>query len=413
MKMDLQKIALSVSLLTVTACGQQKTSSQSFAKPAEECVADVVPGQFIAKFKDGSIHVVKAVTTESFLKGYATEHLEEIQFSEPDYFVRQNSSPTAQAEAPTTADNWGPSRIGADELWAAGIRGSGVIVAVVDSGMDLTHPSLKNQVAVNPNEVPGNGVDDDHNGIVDDVGGVDFLTNKPLKGDYQMHGSHVAGIIAAEHSDNLATNETYVQGVAPEAKILPLAFLNSDGNGLISDGVRAIKYAVTRGAKVINASWGAPVCSKSLLDTVNSLASKNVIFVSAAGNDSTNIDRNKEYPASVNAPTQITVGATGFNDLLAEYSNYGLSSVHIFAPGTSIISTVPGGMASLTGTSMATPFVAGAVALLLSAEPTATPAQIRQAIYASAYKQSTYINASNGRLDLRHALTELRHLMGH
>ncbi len=417
MKMDLrsQVVFLIVSLLTLSACGAQKTSSSTFEKPSEECVADVVPGQFMVRYIDGSTKVFRAESTEAFLKEHVENNLSQVEYSEHDYFV--HAAPRVeQAAAPTTADNWAPVRIGADAMWAASFRGQGITVAVVDSGMDLSHSQLAGQVAENPGEAgakAANGIDDDGNGMIDDFKGYDFVANGPLQGDYQLHGSHVSGIIAAAHSDNTAGAHAYVQGIAPSAKILPLAFLNSQGSGMMSDGVRAINYAVTRGVRVINASWGGPVCSKSLRDTIASLSATNVIFVAAAGNEAINIDRYKEYPASLDAPSQLTVGATGDHDLLANFSNYGSKTVHIFAPGQAIISTVPGqAMQSLSGTSMAAPVVTGAVALLLSAEPTATVAQVRKALYNTAFKQNHFINACQGRLDLRGTLTELRHQMG-
>jgi subtilisin family serine protease len=200
--------------------------------------------------------------------------------------------------------------------------------------------------------------------------------------------------------------------VAPQAQILPLAFLDRNGAGMLSSGVKAIQYAVAQGARVINASWGGDDCSKALREEIRNLDDTRVAFIAAAGNDSRDVDTLPSYPASLNLAAQITVGAIGSHDIMANYSNYGMHAVHIFAPGTEIDSTLPGSrVGSLSGTSMATPFVTGAVALLLSAAPTATVSQIRTALYNTALHDDHYLNASHGRLDLAKALDELKKLM--
>lgn len=424
MKMDFRAPLFLTILLTffVSACGEQKTTSGNFEKASDECLGDVIPKQFVVRYLDGRMEVVHAESKEEFIDGFLKEHKDVIDFAEHDFYVHSKDviKPMSSDQA-LWADNWGVDRVGAADLWQQGIRGAGVTVAVVDTGADLTHAQLKNRIAVNAGEqgLDGagrdkatNGIDDDGNGFVDDALGYDFARSRPLRGDYGYHGSHVSGIIAGEHSDTVAQGAPYVQGIAPQAKILPLAFLDETGTGAMTNGVRAIYYAVQRGAKVINASWGGPACSRSLKEVVASLEASGVIFVAAAGNESLNIDKTKTYPGSLDLAAQITVGAIGYYGNMSYYSNYGLKSVHIFAPGDGIVSSVPGGLASLDGTSMATPFVTGAVALLLSAEPTATVSQIRQALYRSAAVSSDYLNASSGRLSLSQALAELRGIMG-
>lgn len=406
--MDFRHLSLVACLFFLSACGEQKTSSGVFEKAGENCSADILPKHFVVKYLDGRLESVEAESKEAFLSGFVEKNLDQIEFAEHDFKVSLKDVVHTKGSYATVADNWGVDRVNAASVWQQGVRGAGITVAVVDTGMDLTHPQLKDRIALNPNEV-ANGVDDDGNGLIDDIAGWDFASGRPLQGDHTGHGTHVAGIIAASHTDTQAQVASYVQGLAPEAKILPLAFLDDTGSGSMLNGVYAIKYAVSRGAKVINASWGGDGCSRALKETIAGLQASGVIFVSAAGNESQNVDRYPIYPASFDYPAQIVVGATGNLNLMAEYSNYGIQHVHIFAPGTEIVSTFPNGrMASLSGTSMATPFVTGAIALLLSAEPHADVVKIRQALYSSASKQSDYLNASKGRLDLTQALAELR-----
>jgi subtilisin family serine protease len=405
--MTVRNLAFFLTAFTLTACGQAQSVSSDLSKAdGADCTSAAIEKQFIVKGHDGSVKVIQAESEDAFIHGYLAQHKAEIQIAEHDYKVKAAMVKVTSADNTTTqADNWGPIKIEADKLWAQNVRGSQIVVAVIDTGMDINHPQLAGQVFFNPGEAgtdahgnpkPSNSIDDDGNGYVDDYAGYDFYDKKGLTGDNQYHGTHVSGIIAAAHNDTVAKPETYVQGVAPGVKLLPLAFLGGpDGEGNMSDAVLAIQYAVARGARVINASWGGTQCSATLRDAIAGLQAKNVIFVAAAGNDAVNTDRSPEYPASLNLFSQFTVGAVGVHDYMSIYSDYGATTVHIFAPGDNIVSTLPGGqMGFLSGTSMATPFVTGAVALLLSAIP-------------------DYINASQGRLDLAQALVQLHAITGH
>lgn len=409
---------VALSLLN-TSCGSERPAAKIFQETSVECSGDVIPNRFLVKFKNGSVQTVSASSKDALIDGFLTDHLQKVEYAEHDFKVRM-SVDNAKMYFKSGSNNWGAKKINADSLWQQGFRGAGVTVAIIDSGMDVSHPQLRYRLAKNSGEVglddqgkdkSTNNVDDDRNGLVDDAYGFDFVTNSPLTSDHTYHGTHVAGVIAAEHSDSTAGPSNYVQGLAPEANLLPLAFLDDQGSGSISDAVRALYYAIVRGAKVINASWGGSQCSRSLADAIASLDSLGVVFVAAAGNERLNIDRQFTYPASLDLPALFTVGATGENDFMADFSNYGVKAVHLFAPGVDIVSTVPGGMATLSGTSMAAPFVSGALALLKSAEPSATPTQIRTALYQSATHYSDYLNASQGRIDLKEALTELRKLL--
>ena len=425
MKTDFRRLALAILALPfLSACGSPRTSTSTFEKPSASCADAAMAKQFLVKRFDGGVEVVRANSAEEFVNGYLSTNLKDIAYAEHDFRVKVATGDFQALAAETGyADNWGPARIEASTLWSQEVRGEGVLVAVIDTGVDLTHPQLAAQIYVSPGESgldskghnkSSNGIDDDGNGFIDDVNGYDFVHSAPLSGDDYGHGTHVAGIIAAAHSDSVASGGSHVQGVAPKARILGLKFLDADGGGSLSDGVRAIKYAAAAGANVINASWGGPECSRTMRDEIEALATKNIAIIVAAGNSHKDLDFSPEYPAALGLDSQITVGAVGDHDEMARYSNYGAKAVHIFAPGSNIVSTWPGGrMAFSSGTSMAAPFVTGAVALLRGAVPEATVAQIRAALYNSAAHSTSYISVSQGRMNLATALSELHQVVGH
>ena len=258
-----------------------------------------------------------------------------------------------------------------------------VVVAVIDDGIDLTHPDLVNAIWTNPDETPGNGIDDDQNGYVDDIHGWDFCHQdaNPSEISPDWHGSHVAGTIGA------SLNGTGVVGVAPGVKILPLkAFehtTNCVGMASGSDGliVAAIAYAKKKHIPIINASWGGAGRSAAL---DSAIAGSGALFVAAAGNAGQNLDSNgiDFYPAETNASNVLSVAAVDQQGNRPSFSNYGALAVDIAAPGTNIFSTVPGGWGFSDGTSMAAPHVAGVAALGLSVTPGLTPTALKARILA-------------------------------
>ncbi len=301
--------------------------------------------------------------------------------------------------------------IDAPEAWSVTTGSPGIVVAVIDTGVDYTHPDLAANIWTNPREIPGNGVDDDGNGFVDDVHGYNFARNNGDPMDDNGHGTHVAGTIAA-----VGDNGIGVTGVNWTSSIMALKFLDSRGSGTISNAVRAINYATMMQTRygvnvhVTNNSWGSYTSSQSLRDAIASSGNAGILFVAAAGNDGFNNDVTPLYPSGYNLNNIIAVAATDQNDLLARFSNYGTTSVDLGAPGVSIYSTRPqGAYGYLSGTSMATPHVTGVVALAWAAAPDAAAQTIRAAVFAGTDPVSSLAGkvATGGRLNARGALDAL------
>ena len=277
------------------------------------------------------------------------------------------------------------SDINAPEAWETTTGSRSVVVAVIDSGVDYTHPDLAANVWKNPREVAGDGIDNDANGFVDDVRGWDFANADADPMDDDGHGTHVSGTIGA-----VGNNAIGVTGVNWRVSIMGLKFLDAEGNGYTSNAVAAVTYATRMrrdfGVNVvaINASWGGEKRSAALADAITAAGRAGILFVTAAGNESSNNDRVATYPANQADDAVIAVAATNRSNRLAAFSNYGSTTVDLAAPGAAILSTVPGGgYASFSGTSMATPYVTGTVALMAAANPRATAAEIRSAILSS------------------------------
>lgn len=282
------------------------------------------------------------MTVEQALELYRDDP--NVEYAEPDYYLYA----TAVPDDPYFDRLWGLHNTGQDvngtsgvqdadidavEAWDIATGSSSVVVAVIDSGVDYNHPDLSANIWTNPDEIPGNGIDDDENGYIDDVRGWDFCDNDNNPEDYNAHGTHVAGTIAAR-----GNNAAGVAGVCWTAKIMALRFLNAGGRGLTSDAISAIEYANTKGAHVVNNSWGGRGFSQALKDAINAFPA---LIVCAAGNDGTDNDNAPQYPSSYDCPNIIAVAATDQEDNLASFSNYGLLSVDVAAPGTNIYSTSP------------------------------------------------------------------------
>lgn len=288
--------------------------------------------------------------------------------------VAQVTQQSPYANVPNLGGNsWNLDLVNAPEVWAQGFTGEGVVVAVVDTGVDYTHPDLDANIWVNSGEVAGNGIDDDGNGYIDDVRGWDFANNDNTPLDLNGHGTHVAGTIAAEN------NGTGSIGVAYNARIMPVRVLDADGGGTLSNVAAGIRYAANNGARVINLSLGGGY-SDEVASAVQYAAERGAIVVMASGNE---FSASPGFPANLATQWGIAVGAVNINSQLANFSNdAGLLAVnYVVAPGVDIYSTLPtNGYENSSGTSMATPHVAGVVALMLSGRPTLTTEQAISAL---------------------------------
>lgn len=301
--------------------------------------------------------------------------------------------------------------IDAPEAWDITTGSSSIVVGVIDTGIDYTHPDLAANLWTNPGEIAGNGIDDDGNGFVDDVHGYDFFNEDADPMDDHSHGTHCAGTIGA-----VGNNGQGVVGVAWNVKLMALKFMGSGGSGYTSDAVRAVNYATmmrnTYGVnvRVLSNSWGSGSYSYSLESAITASNTAGILFVAAAGNDTTDNDTTPHYPSNYNLANVIAVAATDRNDALAGYSNWGDTTVHLGAPGSSIYSTMPGGgYGYKSGTSMATPHVAGAAVLAWAYNANLTVAQVKAAILNSVDALSSLSGKTitGGRLNVHAMLQSL------
>jgi len=269
--------------------------------------------------------------------------------------------------------NWALDVINAPEVWNQNITGNGIVVAVVDSGVDYTHPDLDGNIWRNADEIAGNGIDDDRNGYIDDIRGWDFVgsDNNPMDLDSDGHGTNIAGAIAAER------NNFGITGVAPNAKIMPVRVLPAFGSGSVNNIAAGIRYAADNGANVINLSLGNEFVPSDVVNNAIQYANnKGSVVVIAAGNLG---DIQPAYPARNADSLGIAVGSIDVRGRMADSSNRSGSTPldYLVAPGLEIVSTTPDKDYELrSGTSFATPHVAGVAALVLNANPTLTPPQV-------------------------------------
>ena len=309
----------------------------------------------------------------------------DLEFAEPNYRLYADLMPTD----PMYGDLWGLNNTGqtggtsdadidAPEAWDTTTGASSVVIAVVDTGVYTSHVDLNANIWVNPGETPGDGIDNDGNGYVDDVNGWNFFDNNNqlwYSASEDNHGTHVSGTVAATGDNGVG-----VVGVNWQAQVMVLKFIGPGGSGFTSDAISAIQYATDKGAKVINASWGGGGSSQALK---NAIEACNCVFAAAAGNggpdeigDDTDVI--PHYPSSFDSDNIIAVAATDHNDQRTVFSNYGATSVDLGAPGLSILSTISfNNYAWFSGTSMATPHVSGVAGLIYGQSPGLTPTQVK------------------------------------
>lgn len=289
----------------------------------------------------------------------------DVLYAEPDYGVR--ASGTGRLPDDERLDEqWSIQAIHAPEAWAR-ISTSDLVVAVIDTGVDYTHPDLAENIWTNAGETAGNGIDDDGNGYVDDTIGWNCHDDTPDPMDGHGHGTHCAGIIGA-----VGNNGTGVAGVCWHVNIMPLKALGNNGKGSISNIVEAIDYAIRMDADVLSNSWTLPPgggsYSRALEQAIEAADAAGVLFIVAAGQDSANIDQTPSFPSAFNSPNIIAVAATDSHDALIPTSNYGASTVDLTAPGAGVLNTdLHAGYQPRGGSSAAAPHVAGACALVWTA----------------------------------------------
>jgi subtilisin family serine protease len=336
----------------------------------------------------------------------------EVDFAQPNYVYH------AVAGAPNDPfwlNNtlWGLQKISAQQAWAAVGGGNGsVIIADIDTGVDYTHPDLAANMWKNPGEIAGNGLDDDGNGYVDDVFGIDTINHDSNPIDDNGHGTHTSGTIAG-----VGNNATGVVGVNWNAKILACKFLNSGGSGTDVGAIECLNYIVAlkqrgQNIRVTSNSWGTDrggQISTAMKSAFDAAGAVNILNICAAGNAGTNNDAQPFDPASFTSPSIVSVAASDQGDARASWSNYGATSVDLAAPGVSIYSTIPGGYDYMSGTSMAAPHVAGAAALLASLDPTLTADNLKVLLMQNVDVQPQWagVVASGGRLNVYKAVSAL------
>ena len=339
-----------------------------------------------------------------------------VLYAEPDYIVKANVMP----DDTSFSELWGLHNTGqtggvddadidAPEAWDISTGDRGIVVGVIDTGVDYTHPDLIANAWVNPGEIADDGIDNDGNGYIDDVYGIAAISGSGDPMDDNGHGTHVAGTIGASGNNGLG-----VVGVNHDVAIAGCKFLNSLGSGSASDAIECIDYMVDLknsgvNLRVLNNSWGGGGYSQALADAITASEQADILLVAAAGNGAVDNDVNDSYPSGYDHESILAVASTTSNDTMSGFSQWGLTTVDMGAPGSAILSTVPGGgYDSFSGTSMATPHVAGAAALVLSVNSELTAVELKSLLMNSGDDNAALSGktVSGKRLNVHNALLD-------
>lgn len=368
------------------------------------------PGFYLVEIQNVDLDsVAQAVRNFSKVPGL-------IVYAEPDYIEHALST---TPNDPRFGELWGMHNTGqssgtpdadidAPEAWDITTGRSNILVAVIDSGIDYTHPDLAANMWINSGEAGSlstNGIDDDGNGFIDDARGWDFYNDDNDSMDDNSHGTHCAGTIGA-----VGNNGTGVVGVCWNVSLVGLKFLGANGTGPNSAGIDATYYAARLGARMISASYGGGSPSQAGYDSIANAGASNMLFIAAAGNSADDNDVTPHYPSSYTNDNVIAVANSTSTETLSGSSCYGLTSVDLAAPGSSILSTIPGGgYGTKSGTSMATPHVAGAAALLWSYNSGMSATEVKAALMATVDTNAAFAGkmVSGGRLNINRAIRSM------
>ena len=453
-------LSLSALMGVTVSCGEMIENELAVTDSVERVSQEAfVPGQLLIKYKTANqgsrisqdilaliqANVVEEIKTEAISvanarKGVPTgdlllvesklgtleaierlRNMPEIEYAEPNWIYQHFA--TSNDPYFTGGQLWGMSANGnqfgsrAATAWAADKTGSSTVyIGIIDEGYMYTHEDLAANAGVNPGEIAGDGIDNDGNGLVDDVYGWDFDGNNSsvFDGTGDDHGTHVAGTIGGVGGNGIG-----VAGVVWNVKMIGAKFLGSRG-GTTSNAIKAVDYFTDlknrHGLNIVatNNSWGGGGYSQALKDAIDRANAAGILFIAAAGNSGTNNDTSPSYPSGYTSPNVIAVASITSTGALSSFSQYGATSVDLGAPGSGIWSTVPvavgkgknatigSGYASYNGTSMATPHVTGAAALYASLNPGATASQIKNALLSSVTPTPSLQGkvSTNGRLNV-------------